>query len=145
MKNLILAAAVALMLGGCAGNADYDPYVASIDNQLQARGVQTRKIEDTDYTQLVAAIIATLQDYHFRIIDIDPELGTITAYQMTNFDIRNALGGRTELTVLIRERAQNNYSVRMNMSTGLAPAHGSELYQQFFTALHKKLHYQSKA
>jgi hypothetical protein len=88
-------------------------------NNPGARSVQTRQIEDVDYTQLVTGTIATLQDYHFRI--------------------------RAELTLLIRERGEDTYSARMNMSTGLASEHGSELYQQFFATLHKKRHFQSKA
>ena len=145
MKAYALTIGCLLALAGCATSTDYDPYVAAVENQLQTRSYQTRQIEDTDYNRLVTAVIGTLQDYHFRIVDIDPNLGTITAYQVTTYNRAINLGGRTELTVLIRERGEGRYSVRMNMSTGLAVDGESELYQQFFTALHRKLHYQSQA
>lgn len=132
-----------LLLGGCLQTTDYDPFVAAVDGQLQTRSYQTREIRDANYHQLVTAVISTLQDYHFRIINIDPELGIVTAYQMTTYHSDTHLGGKTELTVLIRERGENIYSVRMNMSTGLKADNESELYQQFFTALNRKLHYQT--
>lgn len=144
MKLYILAIGALLALAGCTTSTDYDPYVAAINNQLETRSYQTRQIEDTEYTRLVSAVIGTLQDYHFRIVDINPELGTITAYQMTTIKSSRPLGGKTELTVLIRERGEKTYSVRMNMSTGLKVDNESELYQQFFSALHRKLHYHSK-
>lgn len=139
MNYQTLAIIAVLLLSGCASaiRTDYDPYVAAVDNQLQNRSEQTRQIGVSDYNRLVSAIIGTLQDYHFRIIDIDPDLGTITAYQLTRH--------KTELTLLIRERGEGQYSVRINMSAGLKQKGDSETYQQFFTALNKKLHYQSKA
>lgn len=141
MKTCRLSLIAILLLSGCAVGTknQYDPYVAAVDNQLQSRSIQTRKIADTDYTRLMSAVIGTLQDYHFRIIDIDPALGTITAYQMTRYRHSQGVGGKTELTVLVRERGEDQYSVRMNMSNGLETASESELYQQFFAALDKKL------
>ena len=144
MKYHLIIIATLLALSGCITTTDYDPYVTAIDNQLQVRSYQTRQIEDTDYNQLVSAVIGTLQDYHFRIVELDPDLGAITAYQMTTYRSSTRLGGKTELTILIRDRGEQTYSVRMNMSTGLKPDNELELYQQFFNALNKKLHYQNR-
>ena len=144
MKHYPIIIGALLALAGCATSTDYDPYVTAIDNQLQARSYQTRQIADTDYNRLVSAVIGTLQDYHFRIVELDPDLGTITAYQVTTYRSSTRLGGKTELTILIRNRGEHTYSVRMNMSTGLKADNESELYQQFFNALHKKLHYQDR-
>jgi len=63
---------------------------------------------------------------------------------MTGYDKRTQLGGRTELTVLIKSRGESQHAVRMNMTTGLKVDNEPELYQQFFTALNKKLHYQRR-
>ena len=134
-----------LALGSCANSTDYDPFVAAVDSQVETRSYQTRQIEDTGYQALMAALISTLQDYHFRIVDIDPDLGTITAYQMTTFRRDTLLGGKTALTVMVRERGEKRYSVRMNMSTGLKVENESELYQQFFSALRRKLNYRATA
>lgn len=134
MKFMFLGALFACALAGCATSSDYDPFVAAVDSQLETRSYQTREIGDTDYQALVTAIVSTLQDYHFRILALDPDLGTIAAYQMT------AARGRTSLTVMVRERGEV-FSVRMNMSTGPRVDDEAELYQQFFTALQRKLHY----
>ena len=143
--NIRFIAMIALLgLAGCAVSTDYDPYVAAVENQLQTRSHQTRQIEGTDYDRMVTAVIGTLQDYHFRIVDIDPDLGTITAYQMSGYDRRTRHVRRTELTVLVRERGEGRYSVRMNMSTGMEVENRAELYRQFFTALDRKLHYRGQ-
>ena len=142
MKIIRLSLVLVALLTGCA-TADYDPHVAAVENQLQARSIQTREIEAASYQELMTAIISTLQDYHFRINDIDPDLGTITAYQVTSARSGNRLAGHTALTVLVRERSENTYSVRMNMSIGLEIQDTPELYQQFFTVLKRKLHYRA--
>jgi len=140
MKPFFMTLLFASMLTGCA-TSEYDPHVAAVENQLQARTIQTRDMNAASYQAVVVAVISTLQDYHFRIVDIDPELGTITAYQSTARD--NPLGGRTSLSVLIREQDESRFRVRMNLSLGLDVEHTPELYQQFFAALHRKLHVQT--
>jgi hypothetical protein len=142
MKRLPNALIIILSLTGCA-TADYDPFVAAVDSQLATRSQQTREIESNGYMPLVTAVISTLQDYHFRIVDVDADLGTITAYQMNEFRPADPLSGRTALTVMVRERAETTFSVRMNMTIGSKTENESELYQQFFSALHRKLHYQA--
>ena len=142
MKSIPMIMVLALTLAGCS-TIDYDPHVAAVENQLQARSIQTRKIEAESYQSLVTAVISTLQDYHFRIVDIDPDLGTVTAYQMTNLRSGKPLAGRTSLTVLVRQPNENIFSVRMNMTIGLKVEDTPELYQQFFAALQRKLHYQA--
>jgi PBP1b-binding outer membrane lipoprotein LpoB len=131
-----------LFLAGCA-STDYDPHVAAVENQLLARNIQTREIEATSYRGLMSAVISTLQDYHFRINNIDPNMGTITAYQMTNNRAGKPLTGHTALTVLIRQRGEKTFSVRINMVIGLKVEETPELYQQFFAALQRKLHYRA--
>ena len=138
----ILTLGALLGLCACAVSTDYDPYVAAVGSQLERRSYQTREIEDADYPRLVSAVIGTLQDYHFRIVDIDPDLGIVTAYQLTSYEQQYRYVRRTELTVLIRERGKGRYSVRMNMSTGLETENSAELYRQFFYALDRRLHYQ---
>ena len=130
-----------LFSGGCS-TVDYDPYVTAAGNQLETRSYQTRDFENIEYKQLIQAVISTLQDYHWRMLEVDVELGTLTAYQLTSYDPRIPLGGRTELTVFIKLRADQHFAVRMNMSTGLKVENEPELYQQFFAAVRKNLHYQ---
>lgn len=144
MKPIRTILLLSALLAGCS-TADYDPHVAAVENQLQARSIQTREIEAADYQSLMTAVISTLQDYHFRLVDIDPDLGTVTAYQMTNARAGNSLAGKTSLTVLIRQREQKLFSVRMNMTIGLKVEDTPELYQQFFAALQRKLHYRAAA
>lgn len=142
MKLIHISLVLAALLAGCS-TTDYDPHVAAVENQLQARSIQTREIEAASYQELMTAIISTLQDYHFRINDIDPDLGTITAYQVTNARRGTPLSGRTALTVLVRERGEKMFRVRMNMSIGLEIQDTPELYQQFFSVLKRKLHYRA--
>jgi hypothetical protein len=132
----ILLACVILLLGACA-STDYDPYVAATANQLETRSYQTREFSSVGRQPLMQAMVATLQDYRFRIGEVDTDLGTITAYQNT----RSA--GRTELTIFVKPRGDERHSVRINMLTGIEVENEPGLYQKFFTAVRKKLHYQS--
>ena len=141
----IIVVVVAVMLGACAVSTDYDPYVAAVDNQLERRSYQTREIAEADYQRLVTAVIGTLQDYHFRIVDVDPDLGIVTAYQLTSHQQQRRHVRRTDLTVVIRERGERRFNVRMNMTTGLESEDSAALYSQFFAALDRKLHYQTSA
>lgn len=144
MIRIGIAMILAAALCGCA-STDYDPHVAAVDNQLRVRSIQTRELEAESYQALVTAVIGTLQDHHFRIVDIDPRLGTITAYQHTDFRSRTPLAGRTALTVLIRPQGDGLFRVRMNMAIGVEIEQTPELYQQFFAALQRKLHYRANA
>jgi hypothetical protein len=130
----ILLATQLLILGACA-TTDYDPYVAATANQLETRSYQTREFSDVGYRQLMQAMVGTLQDYHFRIREMDTELGTITAFQNT----RSA--GTTELTIFVKPRGDKHYAVRINMLTGFKVEQEPDLYQKFFTAIRKQLHY----
>ena len=134
MKFRILLATLMSMLGACV-STDYDPYVAATANQLETRSYQTRDFSDVGHVQLMQAMVATLQDYHFRIREVDTELGTITAFQNT----RRA--GTTELTIFIKPRGDRHYAVRINMLTGFKVEQEPDLYQKFFTAVRKQLHY----
>ncbi|MEH6548350.1 MAG: hypothetical protein V7711_19050 [Pseudomonadales bacterium] len=129
-----------LMLAGCS-TTDYDPYVVATENQVQTRNYQTRDFEQVEYKLLVQAVVSTLQDYHFRIRELDMELGVLTAYQQTAYDNKSKVGGRTELTVFVKSREKGSYAVRVNMSTGRTVENAPQLYQQFFAALRKKLDY----
>ena len=140
MKRLYMALMTAALLAGCT-TADYDPHVAAVENQLQARSIQTRELEAASYKDVMTAVISTLQDYHFRIGDLDPDLGTVTAYQVTDSRFSKPLTGHAAVTVLIRQRGENTFSVRMNMAIGVKVEDTPELYQQFFAALQRKLHY----
>jgi hypothetical protein len=134
MKFRILLATLLSILGACA-STDYDPYVAATANQLETRSYQTRDFSDVGHRQLMQAMVATLQDYHFRIREVDTELGTITAFQNT----RSA--GTTELTIFIKPRGDKHHAVRINMLTGFKVEQEPDLYQKFFTAVRKQLHY----
>jgi len=133
----VLITTTILLLGACVSN-DYDPYVAATTNQLETRSYQTRDFSNVGHKQLMQAMVSTLQDYHFRIQEVDTELGTITAYQHT----RKA--GKTALTIFIKARGENLHSVRINMLTGRKVLSEPEIYQKFFTAVRKQLHYQGK-
>ncbi len=145
MMARLLVVAGAALLAACAVSTDYDPYVAAVGNQLERRSYQTREIAEADYQRLVSAVIGTLQDYHFRIVDVDPDLGIVTAYQLTSHQEHRRFVRRTDLTVVIRERGERRFSVRMNMTTGLESEDSAALYSQFFSALDRKLHYQTSA
>ena len=140
----ILLLALSLALAGCE-TATYDPHVAAVDNQLLARSIQTRELSAERYQDVVTAVIGTLQDYHFRIVEVDPDLGTLTAYQMTDARSGRPLTGRTSLTVLIREREPGLFRVRMNMTVGIDVEDTPELYQQFFAALQRRIHARASA
>lgn len=133
----IFLATVMLILGACVSpGAAYDPYVAATTNQLETRSYQTRDFSDVEYRLLMQAMVGTLQDYHFRIREVDSDLGTITAFQNT-FRV-----GTTELTIFIKSSEDKQHTVRINMLTGLKVENEPDLYQKFFTAVRKQIHYQ---
>ena len=142
MKRICMAVIAAALLAGCA-SSDYDPHVAAVENQLQARSIQTRELEAANYRDMMTAVISTLQDYHFRIGDIDPDLGTVTAYQVTDSRFGKPMTGQAAITVLVRQRDEKVFSVRMNMAIGVKVEETPELYQQFFAALQRKPHYRA--
>lgn len=129
------------LLNACSV-ADYDPHVSATANQVATRSYQTRQFEAVEYQVLMRAVISTLQDYHFRIRELDAGLGVLTAYQVTAYDGQAHIGGRTELTVFLRQQEQGRITLRINMSTGPQAENQPELYQQFFNALGKTLHQQ---
>jgi len=135
MKCRIYLAALILILGACT-TTNYDPYVAATRNQLATRSYQTRDFPDVDYQQLMQAMVSTLQDYHFRFREVNTDLGIITASQNT----RSA--GLTELTIIVKNRGSNQLAVRINMITGPKAKNEPEIYQKFFAAVRKQLHYQ---
>jgi hypothetical protein len=146
MRRICLGIAALGCLTGCLTGcvaADYDPYVAAVENQLETRSYQTRRFEGTAQDALISALIGTLQDYHFRIQRVDPDLGVITAYQVTRSEHPSRLGGRTELTILIQDRGERRYQVRINMTIGPKVQDQGALYQKFFTAVSKRLHYET--
>jgi hypothetical protein len=140
MSLRIFSLCMFLLCGGCS-TTDYDPYVAATDNQLKTRSYQTRDFGDVEYKDLLHAVISTLQDHHFRIRELDSELGTLTAYQHSDFNRDTGLGGHSDLSVFIKPRGKQRYAVRMNMATGLTVVNEAELYQQFFDAVRKKIYY----
>lgn len=137
---LLLFAPLALFqLGGCA-TADHDPFVAAVDGQLKSRSMQTREVAASSRRALVDAVIGTLQDHHFRIVEVDPVLGTITAYQLHGPKGGWRFGERTNLTVIVRDQEDaRRFRVRASMSVGLDAEDSPELYRQFFLALEQTL------
>lgn len=123
---------IMLIVSGCA-TTDYDPYITATDNQLERRSYQSRNFLDVEYEGLMRAVVGTLQDYHFRIREINVELGTITAFQNT------LVAGNTELTIFIKPAGGNQYTLRINMLNGLKTENEPDLYQQFFTAVRRHL------
>ncbi|MCX2980854.1 hypothetical protein EYC98_08200 [Halieaceae bacterium IMCC14734] len=143
MNPRIFIIMIPLLLNACSV-ADYDPHVSATANQVATRSYQTRQFEAVEYQALMHAVISTLQDYHFRIRELDAGLGVLTAYQVTAYDSQAHIGGRTELTVFVRQQEQGRITVRVNMSTGPQVENQPELYQQFFAAVSKTLHQQGK-
>ena len=72
MTHFIAIMLAVLALAGCAVSTDYDPYVAAVENQLEARSYQTRVLEDTDFDRLVTAVIGTLNTNHSLVKGQNP-------------------------------------------------------------------------
>ena len=142
MKHLTIMLVICL-LAACA-STEYDPYVAALDRQMERRAYQTRSFEDIAETDLMRAIVSTLQDHHFRLLKVDREFGAISAYQAATADSALGISGHFDITVLLNRENAHSVRVRASMRTGVDNPDDARLYQQFFTALEQKLSLQSQ-
>ena len=121
----------ALYLMGCA----ITPEVRLVDNeetQLQSRSYQSRTMENTDRTEMLRDVVATLQDLGFVIDNADSQIGIVSGTKLDN--------GMLKITVTVRSQSEKLYMVRANAQLGIKPIVDPESYQDFFTALDKSRH-----
>jgi len=120
-----------LFLMGCA----LTPQVRLVDNeetQLQSRSYQSRTLENTDRTEMLRDVVATLQDLGFVIDNADSQIGIVSGTKLNN--------GMLKITVTVRSQSEQRYMVRANAQLGIKPIVDPEPYQDFFTALDKSRH-----
>jgi len=100
------------------------------ESQVKIRAMQTRAFDTNDKNLMMRNTMATLQDLEFVIENADATFGTVTAKKyMHNTTI--------EATATVKEKGENQISVRLNARYGIKPVEDPEIYQDFFTALSK--------
>lgn len=66
-----------LILTGCVSPPPKPPEMS----ELQIREIQTRQYENANYTEVLRAVVASLQDQEFIITNANENLGLVTAYK----------------------------------------------------------------
>lgn len=136
-------------------------------SQVMLRAAQSRLFDSVDRTQLLTAIVQTLQDLGFMIEDLDTKLGIVSASRFDRMEGDGAFDPtyhlyddqslllltrtyrswgpffhRTDLvrvTVTVRKRNEKQTVVRASAQFYLSAVERSEPYQKFFTALEQAL------
>jgi hypothetical protein len=137
-------------------------------SQVKLRAAQSRAIDSTDRTRVLAAVVETLQDLGFQIEVLDEELGIVSGRR---FDDLESIGGAYDptyhlydsqglllfsrtyqtwgpfrhrdnvvrVTVTVRKRNEAQMVVRASAQFYLHAVEDPEPYQRFFTALQQSL------
>lgn len=141
-------------------------------SQVRLRAAQSRLFDVTDRQQILAAVIATMQDLGFMIEELDEQLGIVygqrfdpleaeAMYDPTYhlYDQRALLlftrtyqgwgpfdhrSNLVRLTVTVRRRNQQQSVVRASAQFYLRAVEDPEAYQRFFQAVEQKLAHQAK-
>lgn len=130
-KKLLIVAATALLLGGCASTNDRVLDTGD-QSQLQKRSYQTRVFDTTDKEKVMRGVISTLQDLSFVVERADLMLGTVSG---TKYDKQLAI----RMTVSVRPKGTTQMAVRANGQLNVKPIEDPKPYQDFFSSLEKSL------
>lgn len=130
-KQLLIVAAMVLMISGCANTNDRVLDTGD-QSQLQKRSYQTRVFDTNDKEKVMRGVISTLQDLSFVIERADLMLGTVSG---TKYDRQLAI----RMTVSVRPKGTTQMAVRANGQLNVQPIEDPKAYQDFFSSLEKSL------
>jgi hypothetical protein len=163
MYRTILAVVLVAGLAGCAAELAYPEDALRLEEStLEVRAVQTRKIEASSETAILAAMIAVLQDMEFAVDRIEKPLGVISASKISDaddpgeqrvlffLDLLCAVGGGNgcdnmstardkqqiflTMVALPRFSGSGEYSVRITMQRNILDKEGRVLVLERITA-----------
>ena len=117
-----------LTLCGCASR---NHSITEGENQVHVRHMQTRIYDSLDKRDTLRSVLATLQDLGFVIDTANYEMGTITATKLQEYRLR--------VTVTVKDRNENQLSVRANARVDDRLVDDPRTYQDFFTILDKSI------
>jgi hypothetical protein len=131
MKKLILITLLPFMVftTGCVTNSK--AHVLSAENAVKLRSFQTRDYNVNSKKALMRAIVAVLQDLSFIVDKADMDLGTVTATKLDGYFLT--------MSITVREKANNTYSVRSNINYQDQAIEEPQPYQDFFSSLDKSV------
>jgi hypothetical protein len=118
------------MITGCATTSQQ--IMETEESQVKIRAMQTRVFDTNDKNLMMRNTISTLQDLEFVIENADLTFGTVTAKKY----IHNSA---VEATATVKEKGENQITVRLNARYGIKIVEDPEIYQDFFTALSKSI------
>ena len=126
--------ALAALVAGCA----FSPPQAVFEtgSALEVRSYQTRVLREVDQDAALRAVIATLQDLGFVLDSADATLGTVTATQLAQHQVRMTVSvrqGNYRQTVV---RASADYSEPLAGRSAVR-IEDPATYQDFFQALER--------
>ncbi len=175
LEQPFLLAALMTLVQGCAmqWGADIqwnsrDQILMSETSQVKMRAIQTEVFDTTDRTQVMRAVIDTMQDLYFTIDVLDPESGIIsgkkihqsgsmwqddpTYYRYTpdsliifSMGVFRTYGpfqyrsDLTRITVTVRPRGESQLMVRASVQYELHAVQDPEFYQKFFALFRQSL------
>ena len=80
-------ACLVLVAAGCQTDSRKQA-LATSENQLALRQMQTRAFDMTDREKMLRTVIATLQDLSFVIDKADAELGSVSGTKLDGYQLR---------------------------------------------------------
>ena len=123
----LCAVVVALALGCQTSHADL---LRTDESQLELRAVQTRAFDTTEVSEMLRAVISTLQDLGFVIEEADRPMALVSG---TKFHKNQ----RLRMTVTVRPQGDAQLLVRAGAHFALETVSDPEPYQEFFSSLGK--------
>jgi len=105
------------------------------EEQMKLRTIQTRDFDVKDRRQAMRGVIAALQDLGFIIERANEPLGLVTAARFAEPNFYNVVG----VTVTVRQKNENETTIRVNAIFNNAPVTDPKVYQNFFTTLQRSM------
>lgn len=124
----VIAASTSIGLAGCT--TPKKQLMRLETSQVSLRSMQTRAFNTMDEKMALRAVISTLQDIDFHIVDANRAQGLVSAIR-----ISDAL----RMSVTVRRRNETQLSVRANMEFKGEEIKNPSVYQMFFSFLEKAM------
>ena len=130
-RRMFTAAVSVAMLIGLSGCATPNRQPMTLDtSQVNLRNMQTRAFNSTDKKKAMRAVISTLQDFDFLIVDANKALGLVSAIRISDW---------LQMSVTVSQRNGTQLLVRANMEYKAKGVEDPSVYQRFFSLLEKSM------
>ena len=136
-RMLVVAFIAALLFGAGCASPPPEPVnlLASSEEQMKLRNLQTRTLEIQDRRIAMRGVISALQDLGFIIERANEPLGLVTAARFAEPRYWDVIA----VTVTVRPGQAGGTQVRVNAIYNNEPVSDPGVYRNFFTSLDRAL------